>query len=187
MGKLIYRSIMITIILVIITGVIYPFVVTEITQFLFAYKADGSLIEKNGRIVGSALIAQDFNKPEYFHPRPSSVNYNASSSGGSNLGPTSRKLINNVNDNINNTLSENSTVYMNDIPIDMVTSSASGLDPHISPQSAYIQVARVAEARGLDEQVVNSLVEKHIEGRDLKILGESRVNVLLLNLDLDNM
>jgi K+-transporting ATPase, C subunit len=178
---------MLTIILVFITGIIYPFVVTEITQFLFAKEANGSLLEKNGRIIGSALIAQNFDKPEYFHPRPSAVNYNASLSGGSNLGPTNIDLINNVNDNINNILTENSNAYMSDIPIDMVTASASGLDPHISPQSAYLQVARVAEERGLDEQVVNSLVEKHIEGRDLGVLGESRVNVLLLNLDLDNM
>lgn len=187
MGKLIYRSIMITLILVVITGVIYPLAVTGITQFIFPKNAKGSFIEKDGRIIGSTLIGQAFNKPEYFHSRPSAVNYDASSSGGSNLGPTNIDLINNVNDNISKILDENSNVYMSDIPVDLVTASASGLDPHISPQAAYIQVARVAKARGLDEQVVRELVDSHIKGRDLGILGEPRVNVLLLNLDLDNL
>jgi K+-transporting ATPase ATPase C chain len=178
---------MLTIILVIITGVIYPFVVTKITQFIFPQNAYGNLIEKDGRIIGSSLIGQDFNKPEYFHPRPSVVNYDASSSGGSNWGPTNKRLINNVNNNILNVLTENPNVYMADIPIDIVTSSASGLDPHISPQAAYLQVARVAETRKIDEQVVKKLVDKHIEERDLAVLGEQRVNVLLLNIDLDNL
>jgi K+-transporting ATPase ATPase C chain len=171
---------MITLILVVITGIIYPLVVTGITQFVFPRNAKGSFIERDGRIIGSTLIGQAFNKPEYFHSRPSAVNYDASSSGGSNLGPTNIDLISNINHNISKILDENSNVYMSDIPVDLVTESASGLDPHISPQAAYIQVARVAEARGLDEQTLRKLVDNHIEGRDLGILGEPRVNVLLL-------
>jgi K+-transporting ATPase ATPase C chain len=166
---------------------IYPALIWIIAQGLFPGQANGSMIKSNGRIVGSALIAQNFVNPAYFHPRPSSAGdgYNAGNSGGSNLGPTSRKLIETVTVRINGYRSENKLDANTLIPADAVTASASGLDPHISLQNALIQARRVAASRGITEDALCKMIATHTEGRDLWMLGDQRVNVLLLNLDLD--
>lgn len=160
-----------TLVLLILTCGVYPLIVWAIGQAIFRNEANGSLVVRDGRVVGSTLIAQSFTSDRYFHPRPSAVDFNAQSSGGSNLGPTSRKL----RDRIRNATG----------PVDAYTTSASGLDPHISPENALAQVARVAHARGLDEKFVRALVDRHVEGRFAGVYGEPRVNVLVLNLALD--
>jgi potassium-transporting ATPase KdpC subunit len=173
----------------ILTGIIYPLAITGIAQLVFPRQANGSLIYHNGKPVGSSLIGQSFTDPKYFWPRPSAtspVGYNAESSGGSNLGPTNPDLVKAVQERIA-ALQKADPDNKAPIPIDLVTSSASGLDPHISPAAAEYQIARVARARGLDEHAVRQLVIKHTEGRTLGLLGEPRVNVVELNLDLNTV
>jgi K+-transporting ATPase ATPase C chain len=176
-----------TLLLTVLTGLIYPGVVTGLCQLLFPRPANGSLMEVNGKIVGSTLLGQNFSKPEYFHPRPSAAGndgYDATASNGSNLGPTNQKLIDRVKADIAKFRQENPG-YQGPIPADMVTTSASGLDPDISPASALAQAPRVAQARGATLDQITQLIEAHSEGRQLGFLGEPRVNVLLLNLALD--
>ncbi|HMD85742.1 MAG TPA: potassium-transporting ATPase subunit KdpC [Terriglobia bacterium] len=176
-----------TLLLTVLTGLIYPGVVTGLCHLLFSRPANGSLLEVNGKIVGSTLLGQNFSKPEYFHPRPSAAGndgYDATASNGSNLGPTNQKLIDRVKTDIEKFRKENPD-YQGPIPADMLTTSASGLDPDISPASALAQAPRVAQARGAALDQVKQLIEAHSKGRQLGFLGEPRVNVLLLNVDLD--
>lgn len=166
---------------------LYPAAVWVLAQGLFPAKANGSLIERSGTTLGSSLIGQSFSGPEYFHPRPSAAGqgYDAARSGGSNLGPTSKKLIDEVRRRASDYRAENSLGPETKVPADAVTASASGLDPHISLKNALLQMPRVARARGLGEMAVRKLVEAYTEGRDLGIFGEPRVNVLMLNLALN--
>jgi K+-transporting ATPase ATPase C chain len=180
-------SIAATLLLAVLCGGIYPVVVWAVGQGLFSGKANGSLVRFNGKVMGSALIAQGFAGPAYFHPRPSAAGqgYDAVHSGGTNLGPTSKKLIEDVKQRVAEYRAENVLPPGTLVPGDAVTSSASGLDPHISVRNALLQAARVAKARGIGEKDVLAKVEAHTEGRTLGFLGESRVNVLTLNLSLD--
>jgi potassium-transporting ATPase KdpC subunit len=179
MKQHLFISLRITVALLVITCGIYPAVVWGIGQLAFPHQANGSLITRNGRVIGSELIGQNFTSARYFHSRPSAVNFDPSTSGGSNLGPTSRKLAERI-------AAEVHTLGVRDVPADAVTTSASGVDPHISPANALLQVPRVAKARGMDENQLRAIVGKHTEGRFLGIFGEPRVNVLLLNLALDD-
>jgi potassium-transporting ATPase KdpC subunit len=177
----------ILIVLTILTGFLYPGVVTILCQWFFPKQANGSLIIANGHIIGSSLIGQKFTRPEYFHPRPSAVGkdgYDAAPSGGSNLGPTSKRLIDRVKTDIEKFQKENPE-YQGPIPADMVTASGSGLDPHISPASAYAQAIRIAQARGVSVDPVKQLIAQFTEAPSLGFFGEARVNVLQLNLALD--
>jgi len=180
-------SIAATLLLAVLCCGIYPAVVWAVGQGLFSDKANGSLVRFNGKVVGSTLIAQGFAGPAYFHPRPSAAGqgYDAVHSGGTNLGPTSKKLIEDVKQRIAGYRAENGLPPDTLVPADAVTSSASGLDPHISVRNASLQAARVAKARGIGEKDVLAKVEAHTEGRSLGLLGEPRVNVLTLNLSLD--
>jgi K+-transporting ATPase ATPase C chain len=173
--------------LTVVTGIAYPLAVTGIAQGLFHYQANGSVIEHDGKAVGSELVGQPFDRAEYFWGRPSAtspVPYNAASSSGSNLGPTNPALLEAVQARIEH-LRDTDPENNEPIPIELVTASASGLDPHISPAAARYQAARVARARGLSEDDVAKLVQQNTEGRTLHVLGEPRVNVLTLNLALD--
>jgi K+-transporting ATPase ATPase C chain len=176
----------IKIFMTVLLGVGYPLLMTGISQVMFPNQANGSLIKTGDKVIGSELIGQSFSKPEYFHPRPSAagMGYDASSSGGSNYGPTNQKLIDRVKASLEQFHKDNPD-YQGPIPADLVTASASGLDPHISPDSAKAQVARIAKARVASPDQINQLVGQFTEGPDLGLLGEPRVNVLLLNLALD--
>ncbi|MCE5276241.1 MAG: potassium-transporting ATPase subunit KdpC [Deltaproteobacteria bacterium] len=185
--KEVRSAVVATIVLIVIVSGVYPVIVWGIAQGLFPFEANGSLINKNGIIIGSRLIAQNFTKIHYFHPRPSSAGtgYDPVSSGGSNFGPLSRTLVDTVRQRVMKYRTENSILPGTEIPADAVTASASGLDPHISLGNARQQAARVARARGLSEEVLLQKIATHLEGRDMGILGEPRVNVVLLNLDMD--
>ena len=185
--KLLTQSIMLTIVLTVLTGVIYPLVVTGIAQVDFKDQANGSVIEKNGVVVGSELLAQQFTGDKYFWPRPSAGGYATVPSGASNYGPTSQKLHDAVLTNAATFRAAHKLPLDAPVPADMVFASGSGLDPHISPESARLQVGRVAAARNVAENQIKALVEKFIEPPQWGFLGEARVNVLKLNLALDGM
>jgi K+-transporting ATPase ATPase C chain len=180
-------AILMTLILCVITGFIYPGVVTGLAQLIFPRQANGSLVTVNGRVVGSELIGQPFTRPEYFHPRPSAAGngYDATASAGTNKGPTDRKLADSLIGPRADSLVA-AGVARGSIPTDAVTASASGLDPHISPANADLQVARVAKARGVDSAAVRRVLDAHVEGRQFGFFGEPRVNVLMLNIALDS-
>lgn len=182
-------AILMVIILTVLVGLAYPLAMTGLSQVLFPVQANGSLVlDRSGNIIGSHLIGQGFTQPQYFHPRPSAAGdggYNASSSGGSNLGPTNQKLIDQVKDRMAAYRAENGMAEDATVPVDAVTASASGLDPHISPANAALQVARVAMARNMSQEQVRAFVSEHTEGHTLGIFGEARVNVLGLNIALD--
>jgi potassium-transporting ATPase KdpC subunit len=187
MLKLTKQAFLLLAALSLLTGIIYPLVITGIAQVVFPRQANGSLIYRDGKAVGSSLIGQPFSDAEYFWSRPSATSpapYNAESSSGSNLGPTNPDLARAVRERMA-MLRKAAPGNTAPIPVDLVTSSASGLDPHISPAAAEYQVGRVAKARGMDEEAVRQLVARHTEGRTLGLLGEPRVNVVELNLDLD--
>jgi potassium-transporting ATPase KdpC subunit len=191
-------AIVVLVVLTLITGLVYPLVVTGIAQLIFPRQAQGSLIERNGTVVGSELIGQQFASDKYFHGRPSATTapdpkdptqtipapYNAENSGGSNLGPSNKALIDRVKGDLDKLKSENPSMQ---VPADLVTTSASGLDKDISPEAALFQVPRVAKARSLPQERIRELVEEHTEGRLFGLLGEPRVNVLMLNLALDQI
>ena len=188
-GQLIRTGIVMTVVLTILVGVIYPFVMTGLAQVLFHDQANGSLIKVNGQVVGSSLIGQNFTKPQYFHPRLSAAGagYDASNSGGTNLGPTNATLVKNTIAQANAIRKEEGLPPNYVLPADAVSTSASGLDPNISPAYADLQVPRVARVRGLSQAQVRVLVKQYTSDRDLGVLGEPRVNVLQLNLALDRL
>lgn len=180
-------SLVLLLVLTAITGVIYPLLITAAAQIFFPSLANGSLIERHGNTVGSELIGQPFNEPRYFRGRPSATTafpYNASASSGSNQGPLNPALLEAVRQRVHD-LKAVDSLNTRPVPVDLVTSSGSGLDPHISVMAALFQVTRVARARGLSEDQVRTRVQQHTEGRQFGVLGEPRVNVLLLNMDLD--
>jgi len=195
-------AIVVLVALTLITGLAYPLAMTGIAQVIFPYQANGSMIERNGTVVGSALIGQQFTSDKYFHGRPSATTapdpndptktvpapYNAENSGASNLGPSNKALIDRVQGDIDTLKKENPTAPPTvPVPIDLVTTSASGLDPDISPQAAFFQVPRIAKARNLPEDRIHQLVVDNTQGRLFGLLGEPRVNVLQLNLALDSL
>lgn len=181
-------ALVLTLLLCVITGMVYPGLVTGLAQLIFPRQANGSLVRVNGRVVGSALIGQSFTRPEYFHPRPSAAGagYDATASAGTNKGPTDLKLADTLIARRVNSAVQMDGAIKGQVPSDMVTASASGLDPHISPANAHLQVARVARARHASVDVIQKLVDARTEGRQFGVLGEPRVNVLLLNIALDS-
>lgn len=185
MKRNLIASILMTIVTTILLGIIYPLVVTALAQGLFHDKANGQLISGDGKVIGSHIIGQQFVSDLYFHSRPSAAGngYDAANSSASNLGPTNHRLIDRVNASVAQYKAENST---QSVPIDLVTTSGSGLDPHITPAAAIFQIPRVANVRGMSEAQLSALVAKHTESRQLGFLGEPRVNVLELNLELDS-
>jgi potassium-transporting ATPase KdpC subunit len=184
MKKNLITSVLMTIATTILLGVIYPLVVTGLAQLLFHHKANGQLISKSGQVVGSRIIGQGFSGPGYFHSRPSAAGngYDAANSAGSNLGPTNQKLIARVHQDVTTLRADN---RKQPVPIDLVTTSASGFDPHITPAAAEFQTSRIAKERGIGVDQLRALVAQHTEGRQFGFLGEPRVNVLELNLALD--
>ena len=186
MKKHLITAFLMTIATTILLGVLYPLLITAVAQVLFKDKANGQLITRNGQVIGSRIIAQPFTSAKYFHPRPSNAGngYDAANSGGTNYAPTNQKLIDRVQADAKSLHEENPA---QPIPVDLITTSASGLDPEISPAAAEFQVPRVARARNLPESTIRDLVQKHTDQRDLGLLGEPRVNVLELNLALDDL
>jgi potassium-transporting ATPase KdpC subunit len=185
--RLLRPALALTLLLCAITGFVYPGIVTGLAQVLFPWQANGSIVELNGRPVGSALIGQSFTRPEYFHSRPSGAGagYDPTASAGSNKGPTDRKLADTLIAGAVERVVREDGLERGRIPSDMVTASGSGLDPHISPANAEAQVARVARARGVSAERIREVVAAHTESRQFGVLGDPRVNVLLLNLELD--
>jgi K+-transporting ATPase ATPase C chain len=187
MNKNLLISVLMTIVTTVLLGLVYPLVVTALAQLFFRDKANGQLVERNGTVVASRIIAQPFVGAGYFHPRPSAAGangYDATASAGSNLGPTNQKLIDRVNADVATAQAENPG---KPVPVDMVTTSASGFDPEITPASAEFQVPRIAKARGLSEAAVRTIVAQHTQGRQWGFFGEPRVNVLETNLALDSL
>jgi K+-transporting ATPase ATPase C chain len=187
LSKHIYPAVALTIVLTVLVGIVYPFVMTGLSELLFKEKARGGLIEREGKVIGSRLIGQPFKGPGYFHSRPSAAGsgYDATASGGTNLGPTSKQLFEEqVKARAKRLHDENPN---GKIPVDLTTSSGSGLDPHISPAAAEFQIPRIARERRMSEDEVRNAVHKHTEGRQFGVLGEPRVNVLELNLSLDEV
>ena len=179
-----------TIVLTLLTGILYPIAMVGLAHLLFPRQAQGSLMTRDGRVIGSALIGQTFSSQRYFHPRPSAAGdkgYDAANSSGSNLGPTNKTLIDTVRARASTLREHEPGINHGEIPVDLVTASGSGLDPEITPVAAVIQIPRVAKARGLSEDAVRSIVRTHTRGRALGMLGEPGVNVLQLNLALDNL
>jgi potassium-transporting ATPase KdpC subunit len=186
----IWTAIRMTLVLTVLTGIIYPVLITVLSETMFPFQARGSLITHDGRVVGSELIGQNFNAPNYFHGRPSAAGdkgYDATSSSGSNLGPTNKALIDSARQRLKEVLEQNPGTSPADVPISQITASGSGLDPEISPAGAVMQAARVAKARGMSDQAVLDLIRTHIRTRWAGVLGESGVNVLELNLALDDL
>jgi K+-transporting ATPase ATPase C chain len=187
MKKALFIALRTTVVTLVLTGIIYPFVITGLAQILFSWRANGSLVtDERGQVVGSELIGQGFTHPAYFQSRPSAAGsgYDATASSGSNLGPTSKKLQDRVTQDLER-LTEENPGAPGPVPVELVTTSASGLDPHLSRWAALWQVPRVASARGITPERVKTVVEAGIEGRDIRVLGEPRVNLLLLNLALN--
>jgi K+-transporting ATPase ATPase C chain len=187
MTKEIRPALVLIVIFTVLTGLVYPVAVTGIAQVAFSHQANGSLLTRDGKVIGSELIGQNFASDRYFHGRPSATGpetYNAAATSGSNLGPTSKALINRMTADLSKLKGHNPT---STVPIDLLTSSASGLDPHVTPAAALFQVPRIAKARNLPEDRLHQLVTEHIEERALGILGEPRVSILRLNLALDSL
>jgi K+-transporting ATPase ATPase C chain len=184
MKKNLITAILMTVATTVLLGIIYPLVVTGLAQLIFPKQANGQLIQRNGKTIGSSILAQGFSSPAYFHPRPSFAGngYDPTNTNGSQLGPTNQKLIDRVKGDVSTAHAENPN---EPVPIDLVTGSASGLDPHITPAAADFQLPRVAKERGTTVDQLRALVQKHTEDRQFGFLGEPRVNVLQLNLELD--